>query len=268
MKELLKHALPASARSWLRRTFPWRWFQGDYANWAEARRHSVGYDDAAVLERVRTAARAARDGRAAWDRDGIAFPEPAVHAPLLAALHACAADAGGRLDLVDFGGGLGGTWRQYRAALSGVAAIRWCVVEQPHFVAVGRTEFTDGVLQFQPTLAEAGTQGPQAVILFSGVLQYLATPHALMAEAIQRGFRHVILDRTPFWGGARDWLTVQRTPPELGGGGYPCWVFDRARLTAPLAANYGRVAEWPGFDEVDRRMQFLGMHFVRRPGAS
>lgn len=263
MKTILRTFMPMAARRWWRRRFPRLWFCGDFARWSEARAASTGYDDAAVLLRVRTATRAVRAGAVAWERDGATFAEPAVHAPLLAALRAIGAEQGGRLDVVDFGGALGSTWWQYRAACADLA-VRWCVVEQPHFVAVGLEEFTGGGLSFARTLAEAGAGRAPAVILFSSVLAYLENPQALLAEATASGVRHIIIDRTPFWCGGRDWLTVQRTPLELGGGSYPAWVFDRARLLAPLAEKFDVATEWPGFDVVDSRMEYRGLHLVRK----
>lgn len=252
----------AARRAW-QRSFGWRWFRGDYATWAEARAGSSGYDDAAVLQRVLKATRAVRVGEAAWERDGALFAEPAVHAPLLAVLRGIAAEQGGRLDVVDFGGSLGSTWWQHRSEWADLA-VRWCVVEQAPLVAAGRAEFSGEGLSFASTISEARERFEPAVILFSSVLPYVENPRALLTEAAASGVRHVVIDRTPFWNGGRDWLTVQRTPPALGGGSYPAWVFDRASLLAPLAEQFELAAEWPGFDVVDARMEYRGLHWVRK----
>ncbi|MCX6951937.1 MAG: methyltransferase, TIGR04325 family [Verrucomicrobia bacterium] len=267
MRGIVKALVPVAARRWWRHRFGWRWFDGDYSSWADARAAGGGYDDAAVLARAVEAARAVRAGAAAWERDGTLFTEPAVHAPLLAALRAVAAERSGRLEVVDFGGALGSTWWQHREALADLT-VRWCVVEQPQFVAAGRTEFAGPELGFEETLGEACTRTAPAVILFSSVLQYVEQPHALVAEAVASGVRHVIVDRTPVWHGGRDWLAVQRTPPSLGGGGYPAWVFDRARLLAAFEAEFKCVHEWPGFDDPDPRMTYHGWHFVRKAGTA
>lgn len=260
----LKGPIPRSLRRWLRLSFGWKWFRGNFASWPAARLASSGYDDAAVLERVTKAARAARDGFAAWDRDGMAFAESEIHPPLLAALRASGVAENGRLHVVDFGGGLGGTWRQYRSALADLSEIRWCVVEQPHFVEVGTREFSNDEMSFHSTLETIPAGATWTVVLFSSVLQYLETPHETLTEAVRLGFRHLIIDRTSFWNGGRDRLTVQFTPPALGGGSYPCWLFDRATLLASLSQTHEFVSEWPGFDDVDPRVQFRGMYFRRR----
>ena len=87
----LKHAVPAPLRRWLRRRWHGAIFSGDFLSWAEARAVSGGYDADVIFGRTLTAARAVRDGRAAWERDTVLFHEPAAHPPLLDALRAAAA---------------------------------------------------------------------------------------------------------------------------------------------------------------------------------
>jgi len=262
---LLKTIVPGGTRRWLRQTLGWRWLRGDHATWAGAKAASKGYDDPAIVERVRDATRAVRDGRAAWERDGVVFPEPWAHEPLLKALRHIAAAEGGKLEIVDFGGGLGSTWWQHRSWLADLECVRWRVVEQPALVAVGQAEFSHGVLSFHPTLDAAG---PTPAVLFSSVLQYLEYPHALLEQAVRRGVRHVIIDRTGFSRDGRDRIAVQFTPPALGRGSYPCRVFGRARLLEPLKKDYILAKEWPvGFDRLDRNVDYCGFYFQRRPAS-
>jgi putative methyltransferase (TIGR04325 family) len=268
MSEAWRSLIPTGFRRWWRSCFGWRWFRGEYATWAEAKRHATADDGGAQLARVCAAARLVRAGLAAWDRDGIAFAEPAVHAPLLAALRHGAGATGGRLDVVDFGGGLGSTWRQHRSALADCSPVRWCVVERPRLVEAGRKEFADGPLQFQASLAEAIRAGPVTTILLSSVLPYLEEPYELLAEIVESGCAEVILDRTPFIAGSNDRIVVQHTPPALGGGSHPCRLFARSRIQAVLEPHYTLVAEWPvPFDQIDDQVDYLGLHFRRRPAS-
>ncbi len=263
-----RNFIPAGLRRWWRERFGWQWFRGDYATWADARARATADDGGAQLARVRAAVRDVRSGRAAWDRDGVAFSTPAVHAPLVAALRAGAAAHGGRLDVVDFGGGLGSTWWQHRAALADFSPARWRVVERSGLVAAGRDEFTAPPLEFYESLADALETGPAATILLSSVLPYVEKPYELLAEVARAGFAEVILDRTPFIAGATDRIVVQHTPPALGGGSHPCRLFARARIIAALAPAYALVADWPvPFDQVDPRVDYRGLHFRRRPSS-
>ncbi|HTX65859.1 MAG TPA: methyltransferase, TIGR04325 family [Opitutaceae bacterium] len=254
--------IPDRVAALLRRPFQHRWFHGDFATWAGARAASGGYDDGAILARVLAATREVQAGRAVWERDGVVFVEPAVHAPLLAALRAIAVKHDGHLDVVDFGGALGSTWWQHRAALADLAGVRWRVVEQPHYVAAGR-EFADRVLSFHDSLASALAGARPAAILLSSVLPYLEKPHELLADVTGRGFQHVIIDRTPLISGPRDRLVVQRTPPEYGGGSYPCWLFASESLLAPFRTDYRLLDDWPGFEEIAPQVVHRGFFFQR-----
>lgn len=262
-KRIWHAAVPAAIRQRLHRLTARSWLRGDYATWAEARAASAGYDAPDELALHVAAVRAVEAGRGAWERDGHVFAEPATNEPLLAALRAVAARQGGRLDVVDFGGALGSTWRQHRAVLADLAEVRWRVVEQPAWVEAGRREFANEALTFHASLAEAAVAPERQVLLCSCALQYLEEPQTVLAAAVAASFGEAMLERVALWEGARDRLTVQRTPAELGGGSYPCWVFRRETLLAPWGRDYELAAEWESFGEVAAWVTFRSFHFVR-----
>jgi putative methyltransferase (TIGR04325 family) len=134
------------------------------------------------------------------------------------------------------------------------------VVEQPHFVAAGR-EFADDELSFFPTLSAALATGTVSTLLCSGVLQYVEKPDAILREAAQARVQHVVLDRVSFAVDGRERLVVQRPPVELGGA-YPCRLFSRERLLAPLGASYRVCTEWPALDDYPGAT-FGGLHLSR-----
>lgn len=245
------------ARHWLRP----RVYTGDYRTWADARAASGGYDDSAILEKAIEAARAVRDGHAAWERDTVLFSEPEVHWPLLASLLRAAA-ADGRLDLVDFGGAFGSIWWQHRRWLEGIET-RWHVVEQTPFVAAGRREFEVGPLCFHENLDACCVSGRPSTILLSSVLPYLESPHAFLTDVASRGFRHIIIDRTGFVQRGSDRLTIQRVPSSIYEASYPSWLFNRAGLLRPFELAYRIVDEWATFDEPPPGAEFRGMLLER-----
>ncbi len=247
---------------WRRLHFGWKWYRGDYPDWAAARAASAGYDDSAILDKVVAATREVRAGRALWERDGALFHAPLANEPLLAALGRCARESG-RLEVVDFGGSLGSTWWQHRSELAGLGLTAWRVVEQAHFVRAGR-EFAGDGLSFHPDLEDAWRSGRPTVALFSGVLQCIERPGDILREVSRLSVPHVVLDRTPFVLGGKTRLAVQHTPPDLGGGTYPCWHFKKDELVAPLGDAYAPAAEWIGFDEVDPSVSFRGLHLRRK----
>lgn len=191
------------------------------------------------------------------------FESPEQNEPLLRALTEAAADSGGGFEVVDFGGALGSVWWQHRVRLSALGLGRWIVVEQPHYVEAGR-EFAGDILRFEPTLAVATGRSVPSILLFSGVLQYLENPVEMIGRAARLGFAHVIIDRVSLVvaGGTR--LMVQHTPSGLGGGNYPCWLFKREDLFAPLLRQYRLHAEWSALDKLARDVSHMGFHFCRR----
>ncbi len=263
MKAALRQLVPRPLRRALRRLVRAPIYRGDHAGWAEARRAARGYADPAIAEKVIAAARAVRDGRAAWERDTVLFHEPAANAPLLRALRHAAAANGGRLRVADFGGALGSTWWQHRPWLADLAEVSWAVIEQPALVAAGRREFTAGPLRFFPSLDECAAAAPADVLLLSSVLPYLENPRALLAAALARPFRHVVVDRTGFVARGRDRLTVQHVPPAIYDASYPCWFFDRASLFAGFSPGWRIVEEWACDDEADIAAEHRGVHFER-----
>lgn len=244
---------------------------GDFASWSEAVRHSRGYDDTSILDRVIAATRLVRDGAAAFERDGVAFAEAATNHALLDGLKA-AVPAGGRLSVLDFGGAIGSVYWQHRAWLDTLAEVRWSVVEQAHFVQAGRAEFADNRLRFYGSIEECIAHERPAVLLLSGVLPYLPEPHVLLASVSRLGFDHILIDRTGIVGRPADRLTVQKVPRSLYKASYPCWFFNRERLLAHFLPQYELLREYGTEDGVDAGFVFKGFQFRRtsvacRPGA-
>lgn len=220
-------------------------FTGGHANWQAARAASDGYDSDAILQRVRHATQEVVSGRAAFERDGVCFehwqPPFALLAPLLR--HALQHD--GVLDVVDFGGSLGSSFRQVTPFLPRLNGLRWQVVEQPAFVAAGRSEFSTETLSFHATLEDLPPPLAPRLLLLSSVLQYLPSPQTAVAEWERSGFRTVVLDRTPFWDGPDDHVCVQHVPRHIYAASYPCWILSRPRLLEGLAPDWQLLCEFP-----------------------
>ena len=252
-RRALKAITPAAIWNWLSRLrTSWRRdlirCSGDYDSWSEALSASGTYGDPAISDRVISAARKVRNGEAAFERDGVAFPHLEYNFPLaLALLRAGARD--GRINVVDFGGSLGSSYFQTRAVLGGVLPIRWAVVEQANLVEAGRREFSDTELSFHETIEEARALAGSGVLLLSGVLQYLPDPAGFVEDALSHAFPTVVIDRMPFIVHARARLTVQHVPEQIYPASYPAWFFDES-LLQKLKPQYRLIASWPALDSL------------------
>ncbi len=123
-------------------------YSGDFRTWDDARRHSLGYDAPAIVERVKQATLKVQRGEAAYERDSVLFDRVEHSYPLLAGLLRAALANGGRLNVVDIGGSLGSTFFQCRSVLECAASVRWCVVEQPVFAGLRPRPFRERAAPF------------------------------------------------------------------------------------------------------------------------
>lgn len=223
-------------------------FTGDFSTWEEARRHTEGYDDAAILERVSRASQLVLQGKAAYERDGVAFARVDYVWPLLASLLWVAGQCGSRLRLIDFGGALGSAYFQHRAMLAHLAELRWCVVEQPAFVDCGRREFANNQLFFFESIDACRQETQPDVIVLSSVLPYLSAPYRFLEEVCSFNIPYLFIDRTPVLPHGPDRLTIQRIPERIYRASYPAWFFDESHLHRALEPFYEVVAGFNSFE--------------------
>lgn len=267
MRSLARDLCPPALLRWLQHRQAARLWSGDYPSWQAAAAQCEGYESGGILERVKEASLAVRDGRAVYERDSVLFHEPSYVWPLLAIMLEAAAANAGRLRVVDFGGALGSTYMQHRHWFAEIPALHWGVVEQPHFVAAGREHFENAQLHFHDSIAEcADAAGGADVVLFSSVLQYLPDPWAFIEQAKGVGARSIVCDRTGFVHEGRERITVQHVPSVIYPASYPCRFFEQREMERRLAP-YRLDATFPTLDRPTAFAEFRGLHFRRATSA-
>lgn len=264
VRRWLRHVAPPLLTEAYHRRFRRVRFLGDYATWADAQAASTGYDSRAILETVLASARKVRDGGAAYERDGVAFAEPAHVWPVMGCLLRSAAKNRGRLRVLDFGGALGSLYWQHRHLLEGTGEFHWAVVEQEMFVEAGTREFATAELSFHRNIAGAVQATAPTVALLSGVVGWVEDPHALLEEIVRQDFESVVLDRCGIIPGLRDRLTVQKVPAHIYPASYPAWLMARDGILRHFADRYELKAEFPAVDLPAGGAEFQGFYFVRR----
>jgi putative methyltransferase (TIGR04325 family) len=263
-KALARDLCPPLLRRWRRRSREDLFWSGDFPSWEAAAGHCPGYGQAGILERVERSARRVQAGEGAYERDSVVFAEADFSWPLLSVLLHVAARNRGRLHVLDFGGSLGSTYQQHRAWLQDLPEVRWNVVEQEHFVRSGREHFADGHLGFHFSIAAAMASARPDVALFSSVLAYLPHPEPVLAEVAAAGVPYLLIDRTGFTRDDRERITIQRVPPSIYAGAYPCRFFSRTALTRLLSRNYDLVCAFPALDRPISFADFQGLFFRHR----
>ncbi|MEW5838435.1 MAG: methyltransferase, TIGR04325 family [Pseudomonadota bacterium] len=240
--------LPQGLRDALNRAIGYAiYFRGDYPDWAAAKADASGYDEGSLLSRLKDAALAVKSGAAAWEQDGVVWEHIPLNMPILAMLSRVALSDGGRLSVLDFGGGLGSSYFQCRDFLRPVAQVSWTVVEQPNLAKIGREDIARDDLRFYDDLDLALKEQNPNVFIFSGVLQYLPNPWSILSRATSTGAKFLIIDRHPC-SINNEKITVQVIPSHIYAASYPCWIFDCAAMKNKLLSNYELLAEWIGKD--------------------
>jgi putative methyltransferase (TIGR04325 family) len=239
-------------------------WHGNYATWNDAKRKCQGYDSDLLFEKVRASARKVRDHEAKYERDSVLFYEAGYSYPLLSALLWICIRNRGKLHVLDFGGSLGSTYYQNKTILDDIKDLEWCIVEQDDFVRYGQEEFANERLHFFHTVEECTNSMEIDVVLFSSVLQYLEEPFKVIDNVKSTGINYFIIDRTPFIIG-KDRITIQRVPPKIYKGSYPCWFFNKEDFINAFSDSFELLLEFDALDKSNIISEFKGFLFRRKP---
>jgi putative methyltransferase (TIGR04325 family) len=262
---ILKKVLPG----WLRHSLSGIFYgwHGNYSSWSEALEKSGGYDSEKINEKVRASASLVKNGLAAYERDSVLFYKAEYSFPLLSGLMWIAALNRGKLNVLDFGGSLGSTYFQNKFFLDPLTDLNWCIVEQPGFVETGNKNFADERLHFFASINECTESFDINVVLLSSVLQYLEKPFSLLEQVKSSGIKYILIDRTPFIEGA-DRITLQKVPPSIYKGSYPCWFFNRKKFIDWFSEEYDKILEFDALDKANIRSEFRGFIFQKHDNHS
>jgi putative methyltransferase (TIGR04325 family) len=201
-----------------------------------------GYQEEEFIEKLTAAARNVRDGIFAYERDTVVFNSTQYSWPLVAAL-LLAADQKNSISVLDYGGGLGTTYRQNRRFLASKSIkISWKILEQEALVKIGREEFLNDELDFINELGEL-KEVPKLVI-FGGSICYLPYPYDVMKEIFNLGPEFIVLDRTPFVSGRDDLFAVQFVPPTIYKAALPIVSLSEEKFNIFMKTEYELIANW------------------------
>lgn len=237
VKSFLKGWVPPVILQWRDRWNGVR-FSGDYRNWEDAAAGG-GYDAESILKNVKASTVRVLNGEAVYEQDSQAFDRESFNEPLLCGLLLAAASADGRLRVVDFGGSLGSVFFQHRRMLAELREVRWCVVEQPHYVDAAETLAMPDGLRFYRELEPALAEIAPNVILFASVLQYLPDYLPVLRMTLESKAEFILIDRTPLLPGTERCRIVRQTvPARLYAANYPARMIGELRLLEAFEADY------------------------------
>ena len=233
-------------------------FFGDYKTWQAAASDCEGYDAVPILERIVVAARAVKNGEAEFERDGFLFHEKGEIDNFTFGLNKVV-DRYERLSVLDFGGSLGSLYHQHRDFLRQFANVTWCVIEQKHFVDVGKNEFETDILKFEYTIEEAVQKYQPNVVVMSSVLQYLENPYTWLEDIVKQEIPYLWIDRTPFSQRKNDWFLKQIVDKRIYKATYPVSILSLTKFLDYINKHYNILGEFKSLDKFNQfDCEFLG----------
>lgn len=234
-------------------------FSGPFADLSAASAASTGYDAKAITDGIQTAMERVRFGQAAMERDGFALQKAQYPYQLLTTLLHLAAKGNRRLRVLDFGGSLGSSYYACRPWLeNAVDELSWTVVEQPHFVEIGKAKFATEELSFAPDVESLG-KTPD-LVLASGVLMYLDQPSKTLQQLLELRAPMVVIDRTATVPNDEDVLTVEHVRSPTYTASYPCRFLSLPRLIQACQTHYDCLEVFPAIDNF--KVSFADLKFI------
>ena len=223
---------------------PYGW-KGNYPGWKAAMQDCNGYNAGNILEKVKNATFLANQSNdSLYERDSVLFDKPEYSFPLLSYLLLAEISSPKNLNVIDFGGSLGSSYRQYQLFLKRLENVRWNVVEQADFVAAGNKYFSDENLKFFPSIdACVSHEGKPDILVISCTLPYLEYPYQILNEIINHKIRYIVIDNTPFNFVDKDRITVQKVNPLIYEASYPCWFLSYEKVKKQICEHYSILAE-------------------------
>lgn len=210
-------------------------------SWKIARNNSIGYDAELIIEKVKLSTRSVVDGSFAYERDSMLFEEIQYSWQLLVGI-LIAAENCGVLNIIDYGGSLGSTYRQNKKFLDNLnCKIRWKVVEQKIFTDIGQSEFTTDQLEFFHTIEDANQSGCN-IFLLASTIGYIDNPYELIRSIKKISPKYIVVDRTVV--SDKEKYLVQNVPAKIYRASYPLRVFDYNELIDSFLDAYNLIEKW------------------------
>ena len=234
-------------------------FEGPQVTWESSHSDVRGYADPHLLDKVLAATLAVRDGDGAFERDSVVMHEPEIHWPLATALGL--ARGAGPIRVLDFGGSLGSLYFQHLELLEVLGLGEWLVVEQQHFVDVGKEHLGSATLTFSADLAGSLKRMKPNLALFSSVLQYVKNYQQSLQAVLDCQVPVISIDRTFLTHKPSGSMWIQRVPKSIYSAQYACWQIPVTALSSMLTdAGYTILAEYENmmFPALNRRNGFYG----------
>ncbi len=240
-QKVCKGLMPPIIYEYLKKLFKKRSIRGSFKNWTDAKNNSDGYDSIKILEKVLEATLCAiKEG--GYERDGIHFIDQQYSWPIVCGVLLGAIRSPKCIQVLDFGGALGGLYLQHKKILDLVSNLRWGIIEQKCFVDAGKKHINVKNLDFYYSFYNYLKNVNPDVVIFSSSLQYLENIEEILDEVIKSDANFLVIDRTPFHQASDHHIKIQFVPKNIYNASYPIRIFSKQALLSRLGASWELIA--------------------------
>ncbi len=236
-------------------------FESKFDTWEDASANCTGYDSQEILEKVLEATLKVKRGEAVFERDSVLFDEIDYSWPTLSGLLWTAAQDGGALNVLDFGGALGSCYYQNIKYLKSIKKLNWSIVEQKKFVDAGNELISEGPLKFYSEIEDCLLEQKPNVILCSSVLQYLRNPFETLEKLSNINAEVMLINRTPVAKIKEKKLLIQKVPSSIYKASYPMWLFSEIELLEHLSKKWKIMSSFDGPEEMIKYKNGINFKF-------
>lgn len=263
IKKIIKQLIPPIFIIFYRKLFKKKFFIVGFSDWNSALSKTTTYNSEDVTRKTLNSARKVRDGLAVYERDSVLFDKIQYDWPLLSSLM-LAANTNNRLNIVDYGGALGTSYRQNKKFLDLVNCKKnWVILEQKHIVEIGKREFENNELSFINSLDELNDSVDLAILGSS--ICYFEKPYQVLDDLIKLRPSYILIVRTTFSNIDKDSISIQIVKPTIYKASFPVWTFSKKKFKDYLLSSYDLIEDWEDqLQSIDNYGVNMGMLFKLR----
>jgi len=228
-------------------------YSGPFESWELAVASSVGYDSPYALHKVREGVESVLKNEKTYERDGTSFDQLPERYSLRTHIKNLLRE---NSVIVDFGGGLGGTYVNNSDLFSSEWKGKYFVVEQPSFCEAG-TDMADTYdlpVIFTSDIKKIPMK--PSIVIFSGVLQYIQHWGKVVGETLAKEPNYIIIDRQPLTSDDTLVYVQENDGYYKKKVSYPSRIINRIEFLSTFA-GYEVIQEWKSDFDPDDHMGFL-----------
>ena len=214
--------------------------RGQFPTWSEASAKAVGYTDSNLIERV--AIRNVNQSRIAeWGHHSLSDRDAQIFSAILIAVANLGATR--PIRVLDFGGEMGGFFRDLTPLLLEKNLMQWTVLETPEMAAKAMAAFRQENLTF--TSDHSVFANNFEIILASGSLHCVEDPTTMFRRFINTNASYMVMNTLPLVRSiSRDFATVRIVRTDTYQESYPLWLLSEPVWRRRLNEDFQILMEW------------------------